>query len=386
MNLLNQDINKLTFDDIVNYCTTEQEPEGTQLDYKRELPKGKTLSTLIAAFSNMRGGMIILGVEEDKVLGTPIKWDGIMVSAKDIESIHQMISNVDPLPEFVVCKTNEVFGKSFVLIRIYEGWRTPYYVFNDANVWVRTGSIKKPIDIASPEMLELLFGKKDKAEKLRNIYLDEAKELFEGSFFRARNIAIESQLNFVPLIVSIQPFYPCKSFVTPSEINENITDILSGKFPCNNIEKISKGVMQFKYSTDRNIEFLQICSNGVFHLIRNLCQIDEHGASIMIKELIIILIRTLKVSLRLYEFIGYNDGVFIQIQLKNLFGVKTGFEPFFSDFQKLPKNNYLWSFQTDVCNLSDADDFLYDFFEQICWSLNLVPFTKEEVRVWWNKN
>ena len=108
-----------------------------------------TLPKHFASFSNTRGGLIIVGVEEDDK-GLPVKWEGVKNEGKLIDRVHQNASNIDPIPNYETCITDEKNGRVFLLIRIFEGDQTPYYVQNDSNIWVRTGNISKPIDIASP--------------------------------------------------------------------------------------------------------------------------------------------------------------------------------------------------------------------------------------------
>lgn len=126
MDILNKPNSINTFQDIVDFCK-QGEREGYELDYKQDLPPGG-LSKHFAAFSNTRGGLIIIGVEEDKTTGIPKAWAGIDAKAQSIETIHQWASNVTPIPRYEVHATDIQKGKFFILIRILEGDRTPYYV------------------------------------------------------------------------------------------------------------------------------------------------------------------------------------------------------------------------------------------------------------------
>ncbi len=128
MYILNKPIETFGFDDIAAFCE-EGHIEGIQLDYKRELPKD--LAKHFAAFSNTRGGVIIAGVDEDKEAGAPKTWDGVENEGKLVERVYQYAANVEPLPSLRVHPTDERNGKVFLLIRIFEGDRTPYYVQNE---------------------------------------------------------------------------------------------------------------------------------------------------------------------------------------------------------------------------------------------------------------
>jgi len=178
MKLLNQDFTTITFDDIVAHCR-EKHPEGVQLDYKESYPQSD-LSKLFVAFSNKQGGLIIIGVKENRTTGIPETWRGIGIDAKLVERVHQQALSVTPMPSYQVRMTDEKKGMVFLLIRIDEGDSTPYFVKNDSNVWVRTGNIRNPVDIAEPEWLELLYKKRSRADKARKNYLSQAETVFDS--------------------------------------------------------------------------------------------------------------------------------------------------------------------------------------------------------------
>jgi len=260
MDILNKPITTFTFNDVVSFCQ-EGHHEGWQIDYKRDWPQDG-LSKYFAAFSNTRGGVIIIGVEEDKTTGVPTVWDGVNNTAQSIERVHQWASHIEPLPSYEVHPTDEQSGKIFVLVRIYEGDRTPYYVQNDPKIYVRTGNVTPSIDLASPEMLELLVGKKQKAQLIRDFYLKTADEVYGAALRRAerqRQSAIireeeeykrkkqqwiadgdpvrpyVSHYYQKPLgseasicTILLQPFYPKIPLITPRDIKSKVMEIRDG--------------------------------------------------------------------------------------------------------------------------------------------------------------
>lgn len=178
MEFLRKPIHELTFEDVSTFCE-QSVSEGIQLDYKKEL-SAKGLSKHFAAFSNARGGLIIIGVQENSLNGKPITWDGVDPDGKLEDRIHQYAANVDPLPLYEVhCTNPNESGNVFLLIRIFEGDRTPYYVINDANIHMRTGNITKQcIELASPQETARLFEKRQNAEFSQEInYRESRKDL-----------------------------------------------------------------------------------------------------------------------------------------------------------------------------------------------------------------
>jgi hypothetical protein len=309
MELLSRPINSFTFEDIVEFCR-QGYIEGYQLDYKKELPS-KGLAKHFAAFSNSRGGVIIIGVEEDKT-GKPAGDEGIAFDGKLVDKIHQYATSVDPRPLYDLHVTNVVKGKVFILVRIYEGDRTPYYVHNEANIYIRSGNITDPISLASPEAVELLVGKKDKARLARENYIRIAKENYEAGLKaeekkRLKLIAeekaktqegqpLQSQYYQKPLgsevsmlTILLQPYYPQKALCTPRDIKANIEQIRYHKdgidFPDLNQKPIQEGVFRFEHNYDGGLSCQQVFSTGLLYLAKDVLRQDASRRHIYIETI-----------------------------------------------------------------------------------------------------
>src|SRR5688572_12029863 len=76
------DIEQLTTELLDEFLHAKQ-PEGMKLDYKASFTKD--LESLICAFANTYGGMIVIGVDEDKKTNTPI-WPPVdLAPLQDVE-------------------------------------------------------------------------------------------------------------------------------------------------------------------------------------------------------------------------------------------------------------------------------------------------------------
>lgn len=362
MNIFKDQIENKTYDEIANFCK-EGNREGWQLDYKKELPKDG-LQKYFAAFSNTRGGVVLLGVEEDRKTGVPVKWEGIDNIAKSIEKIHQWAAMVDPKPDYEVYASQEKSGKAFVVIRINEGIMTPYYVQNDPRVYVRTGNITPSIDIASPDMLELLVGKKQKAESLRQMRLDYVNEVFKASLKKGEvertNLVAEERRKykserdrltsegkeFYPYKseyyserlgteacmckIILQPFYPQKVLMSPSDIKKRASEIRDADpnfqidYPSLNHDSIQDGVVSFEWGkTDGDIKFESINSFGLFSLFMDVLRVDRKSGSklIYLSHPLYYLFHLLKGASNFYKIVGYNGGLVGSFSIDNLDGV-----------------------------------------------------------------
>lgn len=427
MKLLNQPIDEISFDDIVAFCK-ERHIEGIQIDYKKEFPD-KGLAKHFAAFSNTRGGLIIVGVEED-AKGLPVKWEGIKNEGKLIDRVHQFASNVDPIPDYETCVTDEKNGKIFLLIRIFEGDQTPYYVQNyvqnDSNIWVRTGSISKPIDIASPKTLEMLFGKREQAQLARSIFINRAYEVYAAGLKRAElerkeliarkqeEFLIEKKrqgvenpnlANFRPMVtrsalgsnvamctVILQPYYPRRAFANPLELKESVQQFRAagryyGDFPSLNIETIPEGILNFSWRQDNGlIECQQIYGHGLVFNSVDVLRVNENKVKqLWLSSLGRLLFISLLASRNFYKHFGYQGGMIGYLLLDGVENVlinriiPSGWHSF-PNHGKCLLNKYRLDIETETTTLNNPialQDFFLSKMDEIYIGFNMAPPRKD---------
>ena len=129
--------------------------EGVTLEYKRKVNKPEKIAKEICAFANTKGGVLIIGIDDD---GTLV---GIKSEKAEIEIVEQTCSfYVKPeiTPEIQIF---EIDGKDLLCVTIKEGTRKPYEALvheNENNkssyvAFVRVGENSVP---ASSEMKRLM--------------------------------------------------------------------------------------------------------------------------------------------------------------------------------------------------------------------------------------
>ena len=432
MDILNKPIKTFTFADVVSFCQ-EGHREGLQIDYKKDLPTSG-LAKLFSAFSNTRGGVIIIGVEEDRMTGIPTAWDGINNNAQSIERIHQWASNVEPLPSYEVHATDEQGGKIFILVRIFEGDRTPYYVQNDPRIYIRTGSITPSVDLASPDAVELLIKKKEKAELARNLYIRMSEDVYQAGLKRAerdrlRKIAIEKEnydkekkkleadisgFDIKPyrshyyskelgsdasiFTVVAQPFHPKEPVASPPELKDKIIEIRDGDgtfpldFPSVNPEPMLNGIMYFDWGeADGEIRNEQFYSTGLVRLSFDVLRTDNerNDRIIYLVHLASLLFAVLKATGNFYRMFGYQGGVKGFISLTNVEGVKLndtiGRSLFPRDDKEGLLPSYELEFDVDTSLLNDNKAF-QDYFiktvQDIYWMFGYAGLREETIKTY----
>lgn len=433
MQILNKPIDNFTFEEVVEFCK-QGYIEGFQLDYKKELPS-KGLAKHFASFSNSRGGVIIIGVEEDKS-GKPVAYEGIVFDSKLADKIHQYATSVEPRPLYDLHVTNEVNGKVFILVRIYEGDRTPYYVHNEANIFVRSGNITDPIGLASPEAIELLVGKKDKARLARENYIRIAKENYDAGLKveerkRLKLIAVEksnyqqqvekakaqgkqppeyhSQYYQKPLgtevsmlTILLQPYYPNKTLCNPKDIKTKIEHIRYRKggtdYPDLNLKPIQEGVFRFQHNYDGGLSCQQVFSTGLLYLAEDVLRQDATRKHIYIETIVVYYVMLLKALKNFYSLFNYQGAIYGHVELDGINGaqlkriVPNGYRGglFWHEEEEVPlKNKYVWSIELETSILYDdvaLQDHIINFIKEIYWSLGYEDVSEDLLKAFLKQN
>ncbi len=150
--------------------------EGVRLDYKDAEPNSKTgipkdnALKVTIAFANTYGGLLILGVEADKVTNRPIGRNGLPLYRGLEEAITAMCSSsITPpvVPEVHICPFKSDSSKAdddraFVVIRIAPSLAAPH-TDKENHIYVRVNSLCPLADLPT---LRFLFDRQQKREEL----------------------------------------------------------------------------------------------------------------------------------------------------------------------------------------------------------------------------
>lgn len=204
--LFNKPFHDVTFRDVEEFCR-RQLPEGKQLDYKYMLPKNhEKFAKTIASFANAMGGVIIIGVQDDKNDKPRPPFTGIPYHEKMRNSIEDIIqTHIDPVVfvDINIC-VNQTGERMFVLVNIPQSNLTPHLVGKLKRAYIRTGQSSRPEAIVHPDKLPWLLDHRQKSERLRHILYDKAESHFDNYLkTRAASAAGESVAS-----LAVVPLYP----------------------------------------------------------------------------------------------------------------------------------------------------------------------------------
>ena len=419
MDILTKPLNTYSFEEIESFVA-EKIPEGDQIDYKREFPKAADLSRLIAAYSNFLGGVVIVGVECDQDTGLPISAAGITNDHHE-EFVAQVMGNVSPIPNWEFHQTNEKTGKVICIIRVFEGDETPYRPHNDGNIWMKVGSVKKPVEIASPEATDLLFRKSERAATSR-MYNRSRADLNYQSFLKnaerervkeresdieretIRRSTIQDGDTLPPynsniinwtvgdktavLKILLQPYYPHGDLLRPLDIEPVVQDTRTRnnihQFPLyDNWKSMSEGMICFDWDrNDGGITCQQIFANGLIFSATDVRRDGEGKSLSHLAWYTSSLYVTLKGASKIYERLGYRGSIIGSMQVVGVRGLQIYpvIETMFPDNNKSIFDVQSWDIDTDTRILADdvkLKEFITELSRDIHWSFGYKDLQKK---------
>jgi len=235
--LYRKQIDQISWDDVTNFCE-QGIAENTYLDYKEAFPKN--FSKSISSFANTLGGLILIGVQEDKQNKPVLPIKGIPFEKGLSEKVTNIIlGNITPpiFPEIQVC-LSENKKDAIVVIRIPQSNETPHAISGNTQVYVRTGNLNHPESLASMDQIFWLHSQREKSIYLKNKLINDSILRFD-SYYESEKDVIKHNNGFFTLILC--PVYPHDIFLNPPELNKKTPKFFvydyygtSEKFPISN--------------------------------------------------------------------------------------------------------------------------------------------------------
>jgi hypothetical protein len=293
----------------------------------------------------------------------------------------------------------------FVLIKIHEGDKTPYYVQNDPHVYIRTGNISDLVEQAGPEMLELLFKKREKAETARQVWIKRSEETFLATIRKAirdreQNILEEHPQDAQDRISKlrpigsgrpmfsffIQPYYPLEPFCDPIQMKDRVMEYRAqtrffSDFPDLNIQPFQDGILATKWEEGGLIDFHQLYSYGLVRRDRALHEDTQRKHnSIYIQHAVAYFFTALTAARNFYRLFGYQGVLVGEIAISGVEGrgimkiIPSTWHDFYGEQAKGLLNRYNWPIEVETSVLEDEKSlrlFVIQKINEIYWSFGL---------------
>jgi len=327
MSIFTQPSTEISYQDVVYFCE-QRIGEGVNLDYKKDFPPSGLEKTILA-FANTFGGVILIGIEDEDSKPKP-PFEGIEYKDGLEERVWNIIvDNIYPpvFPEIRVCPPHN--NKTFVIIRVPQSNETPHAIYNNTQVYVRTGNRNKPEDLVTIEQIEWLRNRRKKPEELRELLCRRAEERYQ-TICEQRKVRIEIgefTLSFVPLY----PQRPLLALEAMEGIIPQMT-VFGGegrRFPWlpGGLEPVQDGMVSFFLNKDNG--FITHTEINKFGLIYYKECLLSWNAKMELKENLLHMVKVIRILDtsfeaigKYYNMIGFWGLVDIRFSLARLLGIK----------------------------------------------------------------
>jgi hypothetical protein len=326
VDILTKPIASISFQDVVDFCT-QRHAEHVSLDYKQQI-ENESLARTIAAMANTLGGVIIVGVVDDRRENKPVL---PVVGMAFVPGLSDRIWDVmwgnitPPFPcEVQVC--DPVADKTFIVIRIPQSNATPHAIHGNTEIHYRTGKGNQPEALASVDRIRWLLDRREQAAHFREeLYLAAGQRL--RNMLKMRNFSVGKG----QFTVAYTPLYPRDQLVRQSDL-AGIVDAVKVRlgssihFPNIGIQPlfVQNGVARFE--TDGVLNYTEVNVYGSLYTKLQLgWDRGSPGAPNWELHLSSIL-ETVAASFQsmgaFYERVGYWGLIEIRLTLKEILGMR----------------------------------------------------------------
>ena len=310
----------ITFSDIKAFC--DEYNEGVRVEYKQEMTRH--IPKIVSSFANTQGGIFIIGVETDNETNSVVAIDGISnPGGLEEQIIQSALTGIYPAvhPEVIICKVPDT-DNVVVVVRVTESPQAPHAIQNSTRVYIRTGSITQPYELAEIDRIEYLLKRREDSQMVTQQICNRTDE-------RIISLFTTDEPN---ITVIAHPVFPHRPIISTGDIYEFIK--MAGSIPFNDCEasfgtrRVAGGVC-FIGSTS-NILYWELNEYGfVYHrqgLYREPGKDSNEQEGYLHYDAFVTIITKLIQNARLfYEKCGYLGEVKITVQLQQVFEEKLGF-------------------------------------------------------------
>ncbi len=342
-NIFGKKLNEVTTDDVKVFCQ-QQNREGINLDYKKDLSSPKKIAKTIAAMANTLGGWIIIGVDDDgndkpKLPTEGVDWEKQL----SLRVTNLVIDNISPpaLPIIHVCEPDKN-KKTFVILYIQESKDAPHWLFNENKLCVRLADRTSSTEwerLASADEWEFLRQKRERALEVYKMHRELLDDLFDAydyeseyEYNRSKSQGLVSSISSIPtprfageentkekLNIVISPKYPTQEMIGIDEALSIIEDLkfrdaygTSDYFPFRNLnaqyQSFQRGAHVYYSDNKRErINFFALNQFGMFSFKQNILYYDVGASSKQVKldQLLVQFKQNLLFAQKLYSKLNY---------------------------------------------------------------------------------
>ena len=185
----------------------DREPEGPQLDFKRELPPTwndqakHDFASDASAFANAGGGYLIYGlVQDDEGCAATLvpqnfnpDTDAMRMESILRDKVEPRMQGCRVLPIGVTVNGKTGF---VVVVRVPQSWTRPHRVKSNQHFYLREGKQSRPLDI--PEIRSLFLRSESQAQRLQDFRTERIARILTGETPRPMAPGVVIVLHLIP--------------------------------------------------------------------------------------------------------------------------------------------------------------------------------------------
>ena len=324
----------ITFSDIEEFC--REFGEGVRVEYKQEI---QHVPKIVSSFANTLGGIFIIGVQandENKVI-FPIQ--GIPMRGGIREQILQSaLTGIYPavIPEVEICP---VPGSDnvVVIVRVNENVQAPHAIQNSTRVYIRTGSITQPYELAEIEQIEYMLKRREDSQQVTRQILDRTEERIESLF----------ETNEPNLTAIARPVFPYRPLISLEEIGNFATEegvgydsfsTLGGGFIPAKGKRVAGGSIAVTGRNRALYNYWEFNEYGIVYHRRALQKVTSKFADgdeeehLQFQEFALTIGKLIQRAKSFYKKCGYLGNIEIAAQLRRVFDEKLRFYELYNDY------------------------------------------------------
>lgn len=372
--MFNKRLTEISFNDIEVFC--REWPEGIRVEYKSQLIDN--IPKTISAFANTQGGIVVIGVTTDKTTNKVVfPIDGMdRVAGLEEKVLQASLDGIYPgvAPEIRVFDVSSEPNKVIVVIKVHESAEAPHAIQNSTRVYIRTGSITKPYELATMDRIEYFLKRRERPEKFR-------QEMIQWS---ERRIEDHVKFRHGPAITVITArLFPREPLLSLEHVQEFVAIRVpllgnSGSF-LSEPKRISSGVLgAFGHGTiygELNYYGL-VFTRQSLRLRDSQYDPEKKGIFINYADIVWTLGRSLKLAQEFFQWATYSGSLVVTVKFSDVFKRKfryTQDDRVNEDFI-CSEREFSLSEDATTENLKDGFvSFISLFMKYILWAFNCEP-------------
>ena len=363
--------NKITFQDVKNFC--QESGEGVHVEYKRKIVH---IPKIVSSFANTQGGIFVIGAETDEmnkvkfpILGIPKK-NGI-----EEQILQSALMGIYPavIPEVVIVDVPNS-NNIVVVVRADESIQAPHAIQNSTRVYIRTGSITQPYELADTNRIAYMFKRREDSQVVAQQILNRIEE-------RTETLCATDNPN---LTVIIRPVFPYQSVISTVDIHEVARAELAPHIADNALRRVSGGIC-FLIGGGEPYNCLELNQYGIVYYRAGITWNNPEwdnpkwsGEYVDFPDCIWAIGFAIKEASLLYEKCESLGNLEITVQLRGVFKEKLRFygadpENFSDKYQSLDSEILASTqcFERDFLESKKVVDIVDSLVSQLLWAFNI---------------